>query len=720
MLTSEETIDRVLLRIIRVCFVLLFLFVPLYFSYGFDTKELFEFDKMLVVYALTTVITGAWLSRMVIQRRFIWQPSMLDIPLLLFLISQLLSTIFSIHPRTSLLGYYSRYHGGLLSTISYLLLYWSFVTHVRKQDIPTYFLLSLVGGLLVSIYAIPEHFGHSASCLLVPSARTFDVSCWKQDVQSRVFATFGQPNWLAAYAITLIPIGGFLAAFSKLRTTRVFATIVTVALFVTLLFTQSRSGLLGLGVAAGVGLSLVLLRLAHSTQSIKKLDTKLAKRILLVALPLGVALLIFGSVYTPSLRQLLERNSSTVIESESEVVANRLDLGGSSSAEIRRIVWKGALAVWQRYPVLGSGVETFAYSYYLDRPIEHNLVSEWNFLYNKAHNEFLNLLATTGIVGLVSYLSILLVVGFLGVQTVANAKATTADTAKQILLLCGIIGLSVSNFFGFSTVTVSVLLFFYLACLAILQRTSNNETIGATSPPSLQKISSFGWLQLTVLTGVTGFLLLAIGNTRRADTLYARGTQAADQQLWELALQDLTNAVMLSPREAQYTDTLALTYAQAAVAVGLAGDATSSSQLAITAVELSDQTLQLNPEQRNFYKTRAQIFITLAQLEPPLLAQAKVALEQVLALAPTDAKTMYNLGIVSANLGDAEETLKWLRTAIEFKPNYDAARWELSKQLLQQEKYDLGIRELEYILSRDPSNQAAQELLDAARSQQKQ
>jgi len=52
------------------CFVLLLLFVPLYFA--FDTKELFEFNKMLAVYSLSAIIAGAWIGRMILQQRFIW------------------------------------------------------------------------------------------------------------------------------------------------------------------------------------------------------------------------------------------------------------------------------------------------------------------------------------------------------------------------------------------------------------------------------------------------------------------------------------------------------------------------------------------------------------------------------------------------------------------------------------------------------------------------
>ena len=59
-----------------------------------------------------------------------------------------------------------------------------------------------------------------------------------------------------------------------------------------------------------------------------------------------------------------------------------------------------------KYPLFGTGVETFAYSYNFVRPLTHNLTSEWDYVYNKAHNEYFNYLATTGFIGLISYLFI--------------------------------------------------------------------------------------------------------------------------------------------------------------------------------------------------------------------------------------------------------------------------------------------------------------------------
>ena len=89
--------------------------------------ELFEFNKMLAVYAGTSVIAGAWVVEMIRQKKWLFTRTPFDVPILLFFLSQVLSTIFSIDPHTSVWGYYSRFHGGLLSTLSYVILFYAYV-----------------------------------------------------------------------------------------------------------------------------------------------------------------------------------------------------------------------------------------------------------------------------------------------------------------------------------------------------------------------------------------------------------------------------------------------------------------------------------------------------------------------------------------------------------------------------------------------------------------
>ena len=69
-------------------------------------------------------------------------------------------------------------------------------------------------------------------------------------------------------------------------------------------------------------------------------------------------------------------------------VAPVLESGGTESGVIRKFVWLGAIEVFKHYPILGTGPETFAFSFPMYKPVGHNLTSEWDFIYNKAHNEF--------------------------------------------------------------------------------------------------------------------------------------------------------------------------------------------------------------------------------------------------------------------------------------------------------------------------------------------
>ncbi len=666
-------------KIILVLYHFLLFATPLYFS--FRTEELFEFNKMILVYALTVLISGAWVWRMIQEKRVIFQRTYLDLPLLLFLVSQVISTLLSMHPRTSVLGYYSRFHGGLLSLVSYYLLYYAFVSNVPLRAIKQLLLTAVTSGVLVSIYAILEHFGHSASCLILSKGSNFGVDCWVQKVQERVFASFGQPNWLAAYVITLIPVSIYLAITEKANYfKKMFLGIAGGLLFMALVFTQSRSGLLGFGVGMLVFLAGALVYAWKNSSRSARFSPAdyLSRRV--VQYTLGFLLLfvtiaaIFGTTYTPSVRELFLASESSQLRDVEELPANQMELGGTDSGEIRKIVWAGALKVWQRYPLFGSGVETFAYSYYLDRPIEHNLVSEWDFLYNKAHNEFLNFLATTGIFGLGTYL---LLLGWFAVTAIIQIYRK--NSLLHLGLLSGLAALSVSNFFGFSTVMVTVLMFFFLASSALVREIEK-------APVQKPEFTS-GWqFAAATLTTLAVLMLLSnIYNYRQADVAFNLGKSLLDNQQNREGLLYLQEAVERSPGEALFYDELAENYASLAVAQAQAGDATASAELVEAAIRFSDRSLSLNSAHLNFYKTRARIFIALSQIDADFLLYAKDALEKAIARAPTDAKLWYNLGLVAWGLEDLEAAKSAQEKALELKPDYENARAQLTKLLDESE-----------------------------------
>src|SRR3989344_301962 len=66
---------------------------------------------------------------MIIAKQVIFKRTILDIPIFLFLLSQIISTVISLDPYVSLWGYYSRWNGGLLSIITYIFLFYAFISN---------------------------------------------------------------------------------------------------------------------------------------------------------------------------------------------------------------------------------------------------------------------------------------------------------------------------------------------------------------------------------------------------------------------------------------------------------------------------------------------------------------------------------------------------------------------------------------------------------------
>ncbi|MEK9178461.1 MAG: O-antigen ligase family protein, partial [Patescibacteria group bacterium] len=416
-------------RAIEYLFYALFFLVPIVFLGS--TSELFELNKIWLTYAISILIALFWGIKIITTKTFQIRRTPLDIPILLFLGANILSTIFSWDPYVSFWGYYSRFNGGLLSIITYVFLYYAFVSNFEanlKTVVKNLLGVSLLSGLFVSLWGLPSHFGYDPTCLLFRGS--FDVSCWTADFQPkvRIFSTIGQPAWLSAYLAILVPISlsyaiskrnALIELLEKINIKRaeIFSFILFSALsalfFVDILYTGSRSGILAMLLSL---LFLLLGLFILQRESLKEFvsNNKKLFAIFLVFAVIGFVLKVpfpyLEKISLENLKQISSRQTQIVKPEEKQAEEpHAVALGGTDSGKIRQIVWKGAIDMWRANPILGTGVETFAFSYYKYRPEEHNRTSEWNFLYNKAHNEYLNYLATTGALGFLSYLSIIAV-----------------------------------------------------------------------------------------------------------------------------------------------------------------------------------------------------------------------------------------------------------------------------------------------------------------------
>ncbi len=670
-------------------FLTLFFLIPLLLTPL--NYELFEYNKMMAVYALTTLIVGAWLGKMVSQKKIIFQKTPFDLPILLFFLSQVLSFVFSLDRHVSLWGYYSRFHGGLISTLSYFLLYYALVSNLDREKIIKLLKISLLSGFLVAFYGFLEHFG-------------IDKDLWVQDVMNRVFSTLGQPNWLAAYLAILLPItmAFFLNEKCKMQNVKLqfkiknlfkplfFSYFFSLIYFVTLLFTKSRSGLLAFGFTYSFFWAGLFLTQRPNSKV-------LLRPFLFFTLSFFFFLLIVGTPWTPKIQELIVKPAQTTLLKPQ---GPALETGGTESGEIRKIVWKGAWDIARHYPLFGSGVETFAYAYYQYRPQEHNLVSEWDFLYNKAHNEYLNFAATTGFVGLGAYLLFILffIVWFL---KIFKFEFLISNRNLLLALFSGWLSILITNFFGFAVVTVA--LYFYLIPGMTWLIVTGQKTEKATPKnPLSQKQKVFLLLLLFLIFSC----LFSLGRRWYADTVFNRGYLLAKSDSYKEAYFTYHEAINLNQGEPFYRDELAYTAAILASAAWEQKEATVSSQLADEAITQNQLALKISPLNVNFWKTQTKVYYTLATIDPKYNEDALAAIMKAQKLAPSDAKISYNLALLYGRNNNPKMAIKTLEETVSLKPNYQDARFALALYYKEAGRQNEAIVQLRYILEKIQSDAA--------------
>ncbi len=683
-------------KVLRYLFYLLFAATPLiWLSF---TSELFEWNKMYFVYLLSTLIVTTWLFRMIEENRLILKRSPLDIPLILFLISQIISTIFSIDQHVSIFGYYSRLNGGLLSTISYITLYYALISNFEKEDVVKFLKASLFGGLLVSLYAIPEHFGVSPSCLILTNRA--DANCWVQLVQERVFATLGQPNWLAGYlGILIFPALYFALTAQTFKQKAIYYLLATIY-YLAFTFTYTRGTTIGLWVGLVVFTIILFCHPERSAGSRANARTylkqvqrffgyRLRMTLLMVVTFIGINLL-FGSALTnfSLVRSYQAPTRGSLVDA---VSGTQLENGGTESGKIRFIVWQGAIDIFKRYPIFGTGVETFAYSYYQYRPKEHNLTTEWDFLYNKAHNEFLNYLATTGAVGFISYMSI--IVGFMvySIWFIVLKKLSKDKTIDHQLLTIAIasayITILIHNFFLFSIV-VTALLFYLLPAMLFIYNSSTKEI-----KRNFKSIYPKALIAMVLIVATS--IMITLLRFWYADVLYNKGSVSNQKSNPGKAYNYLVDAYNLNPKQPLYESELAFTAASASVA-SFNTDATLSAKLKDQAVLQTEHVLNSHPKNVSFFRTAIRAYYLLSTVFPEFEQKTLEVLDKAISLAPTDPKLPYNRAIILGSSDKIDEAIAGLEKTITIKPNYRDAHYALGLMYYQKSQKEKS-REKEYL-----------------------
>lgn len=686
------------------------------------TSEIFEFNKMIFIYLSTVNILFLWLIKMIIHKKILIKKTFLDIPILLFLFSQLLSTFFSIDQHTSIFGYYGRFNGGLLSIISYLILYYAFVSNIKTESAFKYLLkllrISLFSSSIITLWGLPGRFGYDLTCYLFTGILT--NGCWTEQFKphERMFSTLGQPNWLGAY----LAINFFISLFFLLREfekkfffNKLLNFSISFLLFTGILLTRSRSAYLALII------TFILFVMINYLIVLKKSWFK--KNLYLIFLIITPILIFKTGVsqidkflnptfYLKKLSFLyyLFENKYQKNKKEPSVSSNNSSTFSTDiteSGEIRKIVWQGAINLGFKYPFFGTGVETFAYSYYFVRPKEHNLTSEWDFIYNKAHNEYLNYFATTGFIGLSAYLLMIFFFIFYFLKSLLRVKSQSIDKNQSnnsffvslveknldkfnindfnLLIIClflSYITILITNFFGFSTTTVN--LFFYLIpAMLITIFLKKERNINILKDKKNQDKKSFNVylpqkIFIFFITILYFYSLSFILFYYLADINYALADNLYKIEEFPASYHYIQKAIQYKNDEHIYYDKLSMISANIGVLYIL--NKTTDPQLFKKASDFIDLSIKsnflaINSSSKNiiYWKTKAKINYLFYQVKKnkDYLEETKKSFKKCFELAPTDPKIYYSLAAIYYNETDQiDKAFDLVNRAIDLKPNY--------------------------------------------------
>lgn len=335
----------------------------------------------------------------------------IDIFLLLIILFSLISTFFAYNFNTAVFGENGRYEG--IFTICYYISLLFLSTYVKEKDKKMIVYTIILGGIIQLGYSFyynqKYHFKY-------------------------VIGFTTNPNFFGAYILMCLCycIGLFLDN----------KNIYLKLLFIFLIYSFSL-GLLAIDtLSALVGLiGVVCFLLIYSIKQ------KYIKQYIIIVLTLLLSIFLAHSL---KMTTLLNDLFKTVNETTNIVSGDLSDSYGTG----RLFVYKRTIPLIPRYALKGIGVDNFRYV------LDGKAITNEYGIFDKAHNEYLQILITTGIFSLLSYLILHLIIVINGI------KKSFKD--KKIYLLLPIIGYLIQAQFSISVIEVAPI--FYIGLGLLVER----------------------------------------------------------------------------------------------------------------------------------------------------------------------------------------------------------------------------------------------------------
>lgn len=447
-------LSKILGLLSELCILSIVFFVPLYFALFLKTTNVFELNKIVLFKILVLVLLLLTVLKIIFypleikkfkQANFFFY---LIIPLFYLLILAV-ATLFSINIIISFFGSYAR-QMGLASYLYFILFFILLLVNVRsREQIKKIIYSTILASALVSIYGLVQAAG-------------YDPLPWSESTALRATATFGQPNLLAAYLVLVIPFSAYLIGQSRRIIKKLVFLLILLLQLACLFYTYSLSGWASLIMAVILtGGWYFITRIFVLKKVSEKQKVKINKRVLSVILIILILIgFLIGFEYYHRNIWLLEARLGALTSLN------------SASLKARLLFWQASIKAIKERPWLGYGPESqndVLVKYYEK---DWGVYEDINVRPDRAHNLFLDTLLTSGIIGVIAYLLLLLFffrVLYLNIKNYPNNRPLSYAILFALLGYLSILELN------FTFVAGEVYFWLYLALAILIYQKSQTK-----------------------------------------------------------------------------------------------------------------------------------------------------------------------------------------------------------------------------------------------------
>ena len=622
-------------EIVTLAFLLPLFFLPI-------TTEFFEFNKLMLLSVAVLLGALAWGLKAALTGKWGVRQSPFDLPILAILGATLVATILSDNRLISIIGQYARWQPSLFSVMIFTGFYFLVSWHATKEVLRKALWALLASAAVAALAFWPQYFG--ANWL---------GQEWSKNV---TFTPLGSPTTLAM----------FLGAVSGLAIKMFFDTrerVVKILLVVDFVLLVSTLALLN-NIAGWVGLAASVLT-AVLTSPIEGFAQN--KRYLIVGL--AIPLIFAAVVLVPPLfgkQTFLNRAFPT------EVV---LDF---------RTSWSVAATSFRQKPIWGSGPSTFITDFTRYKPLRFNQNRYWTVRFDKPWNEYLLAFAEQGLFGILTW--IILITIFVR-RLLGNRGWKLAPLGAAILA-------------GYFVTTATIIPTFLLLLALATSRSEEESNI----PEAIEEGAKKDWKPRIplVLVLVFGALTAAWMYRAYASEVLQRKSRTIDNlaQVYNLQVRSAASFHWQANHRLTLAQTSFLVARELAKAENpSAEDEERVKSLIAQAISEARMATDLNPLSAGNWESLAQIYRSLIGLAKDAEQWATNSYQEAVALDIFNPLTRISLGGLYYQLGMFEPAAEQFRAAINLKPDYANAHYNLGIAYKELGKTNLAIQELETALN---------------------